>query len=48
MNKSVQLARFLLVGGIATFMQYCVLFILVQSGATGAVIASGIGFLLSR
>lgn len=47
MNILNQLGRFLLVGGLATALHYCILFLLVHWSGFGAVFASSIGFAIS-
>ena len=42
-----QFMRFVLVGGLATAVQYAVLIVLVRAGALGPVAASGVGYTVS-
>jgi putative flippase GtrA len=48
MNKTMlAFTRFLLVGGFATALQYVILFVLVHFTGMNAVLASGIGYVIS-
>lgn len=47
MSMQTQFVRFLLVGGVATALQYAILIILVQAGMASVITASTTGFVIS-